>query len=73
MVPVVKKLPANAGYAGDVGSIPGLGKISWRRTWQPAPVFLFGEYLGQRNLVGYNPWRSDLACTYPGYVVYSFL
>ena len=26
MVLVVKKLPAHAGDAGDVGSIPGLGK-----------------------------------------------
>ena len=27
--------------AGDLGSIPGLGR--WRRAWQPTPVFLFGE------------------------------
>ena len=26
--------------AGDLGSIPGVGKIPWRRAWQPIPVFL---------------------------------
>ena len=28
----------------------------WRREWQPTPVFLPGEFHGQRNLEGYNPW-----------------
>ena len=37
---VVMNLPANAGEAGEVGSIPGTGKIPWRRKWQPTPVFL---------------------------------
>ena len=31
-------------------------KIPWRRAWQPTPVFLPGEYHGQRNLAGYSPW-----------------
>ena len=26
--------------AGDLGSIPGFGKIPWKRAWQPTPVFL---------------------------------
>ena len=30
-------------YAGDLGSIPGLGRSPWRRKWQPIPVFLPGE------------------------------
>ena len=30
-------------------------KIPWRRKWQPTPVFLPGEFCGQRSLVGYNP------------------
>ena len=30
--------------------------ISWRRTWQPTPVFFPGESHGRRSLVGYNPW-----------------
>ena len=30
--------------AGDLGSIPrSVGKIPWRRAWQPTPVFLPGE------------------------------
>ena len=41
---------------GDLGSIPGLGKISWRRKWQPTPIFLPGKSHGQRSLVGYSPW-----------------
>ena len=40
----VKNLLANAGAAGDVGSIPGLGRsIPWRRKWQLAPVFFVWE------------------------------
>ena len=53
---VLKNLPANAGDIRDMSSIPGWGeKISWRRKWQPTPVFLPGESHGQRNLVGYSP------------------
>ena len=26
-----------------------------RREWLPTPVFLPGEFYGQRNLEGYNP------------------
>ena len=32
---------------------PWVGKIPWRRTWQPTPVFLLGESHGQRSLVGW--------------------
>ena len=35
------------------GSIIG---ISWRRKWQPTPVFLPGKTHGQRSLVGCSPW-----------------
>ena len=35
---------------------PWVGKIPWRRKWQPTPVFLPGESHGQRSLVGYSPW-----------------
>ena len=31
-----------------------IGKISWRRAWQPTPDFLPGESHGQRSLVGYS-------------------
>ena len=32
---------------------PWVGKIPWRRKWQPSPVFLPGESHGGRSLVGY--------------------
>ena len=40
---------------GDVGSIPGEGKIPWRTAWQPTPVFFPGGSYGQRSLLGYGP------------------
>ena len=33
-----------------------VGKIPWRRKWQPTPVLLPGKFHGQRSLVGYSPW-----------------
>ena len=30
-------------------------KIPWKRTRQPAPVFLPGKSHGQRSLAGYSP------------------
>ena len=38
------------------GFDPRIGKISWRRKWQPTPVFLPGKSHGQRSLAGYDPW-----------------
>ena len=32
-----------------------LFNITWRRQWQPTPVFLPGEFHGQRSLTGYSP------------------
>ena len=26
------------------------------KEWQPDPVFLPGEFQGQKSLMGYNPW-----------------
>ena len=48
---------------------PWLGKIPWRRAWQPTLVFLPGESHGQRSLEGYSPYdckdsdMTDLAFT----------
>ena len=46
-----------------------VGKISWRRKWQPIPISLSGKSYGQRNLVGYSSWvarvRQDLATKAP--------
>ena len=35
---------------------PWVGKIPWRKKWQPIPIFLPGEHHGQRSVVGYSPW-----------------
>ena len=43
---------------------PWVGKIHFRRKWQPPPVFLPGESNGQRSLVGCSPWgRKELDTT----------
>ena len=41
---------------GRPGFNPWVGKIPWRRKWQPTPVFLPEESQGRRSLVGYSPW-----------------
>ena len=48
---------------GRPGFDPWVGKILWRRKWQPTPVLLPGKFHGWRNLIGYNPWghkESDM-------------
>ena len=54
------------------GFDPWVGKIPWRRKWQPTPVFLPGESHGQRSVVGYSPWGCrvghDLATEHAGSV-----
>ena len=62
---VVKNLPASCRRCKGCGVNPWVGKIPWRREWQPTPIFLPGESHGQRNLAGYSPWgrrrvRHDL-------------
>jgi len=52
MTQMVKNLPA-------MGSNPGSGKIPWRWNWLSIPVFLPGEFHGQRSLTG--PWGSQRA------------
>ena len=51
VVQMVKNLSAMQRHR-RCGFNPWVGKIPWRREWQPTPVFL----PGQRNLVGYSPW-----------------
>ena len=50
---MVKNLTAKA---GDMGSIPGLGRSPEEGNGIPLPVLLPGESHGQRSLVGYSPW-----------------
>ena len=51
---------------GRPGFDPWVGKIPWRRKWQPTPVSLPGKSHARRSLTGYSPWghkivRQDLA------------
>ena len=51
------------GPACQFGLDPWVGKIPWKRAWQPTPVFWPGESRGQRSLAGYSPWghqESDM-------------
>ena len=46
----------------------GVQSLGWedplRKEWQPSPVFLPGEFHGQRSLAGYSPWgHKDLDTT----------
>ena len=47
-----KESACNAGP----GFSPWVRKIPWKRECQPTPVFLPGEFCGQRSLAGYRPW-----------------
>ena len=55
VVLVANSLTVNAGDI-RLRFDPWAGKISWRRAWQPTPVFLPGESHGQKSLRGYSPW-----------------
>ena len=65
---VVKNTPVNAGDKRHRFD-PWVGKIPWRRAWQPTPIFLPRESQEQRSLAGDRPcgcrvrhdW-SDLLC-----------
>ena len=36
-----------------------VGKIPWRREWQPTPTFLPGKSHGQRSQMGCSPWGRE--------------
>ena len=38
------------------GFNPWVGRILWKREWQPTSVFLPGESHGQSSLAGHSPW-----------------
>ena len=53
---MVKNLSVNAGAIHKTpGFHPWVGKIPWRRAWQPTPIFLPAESHGQRSLASYSP------------------
>ena len=55
---------------------PWVGKIPWRRKWQPTPILLPGKFHGQRSLVGYSLWgRKEwdmIEHTYQTYCTYMY-
>ena len=48
----VKRLPT-------MEADPWVGKICWRRKWQPTPALLPGKSPGWRSLAGYSPWGHE--------------
>ena len=57
---MVKNLSANAGDAGDVGSVFGLGIYPGVGNGNPLQ-YLPGKFHGQRNLMGYNLWGCKIS------------
>ena len=56
VVPVVKNLPATARDSRDQSSLPGVGKIPWRRKWQPLQY----SCLGNPNPMDRAPWQATV-------------
>ena len=50
-----KEFACNVGKAGFK---PWVRKIPWKKEWLPTPIFLPGEFHGQRSLVGYD-WVTN--------------
>ena len=50
----VKRLPAMQ----EIRVHSWVGKIPWRRKWQPTPVFLPGKSHGRQSLIEYRPRGS---------------
>ena len=65
-----KKCACQCRICKRCGFYPWVGKIPWRRKWQPIPIFLPRESQGQRSLVGYSPWgckkldKTEHQCTH---------
>ena len=63
---MVKNLPASVGdeNPNDPGFDPWVGKIPWRRTWQPTPISLPEKIPRAEEPCGLSPWgrkESDTA------------
>ena len=52
---VVKNEPAKQETCRRLGIDPWVGKIPWKRKWQPTLVFLPGRSM-ERSLAGCSPW-----------------
>ena len=53
---MVKNPPGNAGDAGDVGSVPGLGRFPGGGYGNPLQYSCLENPQGRRSLVGCSPW-----------------
>ena len=53
---LVAQLVKNPPAMWETGFDPWVGKIPSKRAWLPTPVFLPGEFHGQRSLVVYSSW-----------------
>ena len=53
---VIKKPPASAGDAGDMGSIPGSGRFPGGGNATHSSILAWRESHGQKSLVGDSPW-----------------
>ena len=51
-----KTVTRRMGFPGGKRFDPWVGKIPWRRKWQPTPGLLPGKSHGQRSLEGYCSW-----------------
>ena len=47
-------------------------KIPWRREWQPPPLFMPGEFQGQKSLAGYSPGGRQELDTIEQLTLFSF-
>ena len=56
MAQIVKNPPA---MQGNLGLIPGLGSSPGEGNGLPTPVFLPGDFRGQKSLAGYSPWDHN--------------
>ena len=55
-LPWWRRLKESDCNAGRPGFDLWVGKMPWKREWLPTPVYLPGEFSGQRGLMGYSPW-----------------
>ena len=60
VVLVVWNPPATAGDAGDIGSVPGLGRCPWSRKLQHTPVLVPEKFHGQRYLASSMGSQSQI-------------
>ena len=60
----IKNVPASERVIRKrYGFNPWVGKILWKRAWQPTSRFLPGESHRQTNLAGCSPWSHKESYT----------